>query len=219
VAVARVIVGVQLAQVQREMPRYMRAVDDCSDPGRSSASTQLLDRKSHGCRGRVVAEEECACPRARPCPPDCVDDLFRTPHGKSNGCAHVPRAEVSADVLPGEVERALLEIGGEHLVAPARARAGRRRRSVPPLRSGRTLGCPDQRRRKHRAPLGSLRAARPAGGRETAPAAARARAAMPGSARTPSLRTPRTSRGSETSHSGRAGTRRAGRCRPTPLVR
>jgi hypothetical protein len=75
-----------------------------------------------------------------------------------------------------------------------------------------------RRPRKHRAPPGPLRAARPAGGRETAPVAVRARAATPGTSRRLRAASLRTSRGSETSHSDRGGTPPAGGCRPTPLV-
>jgi len=216
VAVGRVIVGVELTQVQWEVSRYVRAVDDGLDPRLSGAPAELFDRKRHGRRGRVVAEEERAGPRADS-GPDCIDDLFRTRHRKPNRCPHIPRAEVSTDVLPGEVQSAVLEIGGEHLVAAGRA--ARRRRSRRPWRSGQTPDRPDRRRRKHRASHGPLRAARPAGGRETAPAAARARAATPGNARTPLAASPRRSRGSETSHLDREGTSPAGGCRPTPLVR
>ena len=76
VAVARVVVGVELAQVQREMSRCVRPVDDRSDTGRSGTAAQLRDRKRHRCRGRVVAEEERFGPRAN-AGPDRVDDLVR----------------------------------------------------------------------------------------------------------------------------------------------
>jgi hypothetical protein len=97
------------------MPRHVRSVDDGPDPVRSSAPAQLVDRECHRGRGGVVAEEQRAGSRADS-GPDRLDDLFRTRNGKSNRRAHVSRAEVSADVLPREVECAVFEVGREDLV-------------------------------------------------------------------------------------------------------
>lgn len=76
VAVARVVVGVELAQVQREMSRHVCPVDNRADTGLSSTATQLPDRKRHRGRGRVVAEEERTCSRPDS-GPDRFDDLLR----------------------------------------------------------------------------------------------------------------------------------------------
>jgi hypothetical protein len=89
-----------------------------------------------------VAEERRAGSRADS-GPDRLDDLLRTRNGKSNRRPHVSRAEVSADVLPRKVECVVFEVGREDLVTRAAVPAARRRRSQPPLRSGRTPDRPD----------------------------------------------------------------------------
>ena len=67
-----------------------------------------------------MADEEDACARAA-AGPDRLDDLVRARDGQRDRRTHVARAEVAADVLPREVERAVLEVGREHLVARLQA--------------------------------------------------------------------------------------------------
>ena len=116
-----------------------------------------------------MAEEERA--RSRPdSGPDRFDDLLRARDREADGCSRVPRAEVSANMLPGEVERTVFEVGRQHLVA--RLQAERPRRDID--RSSRVLD--EDQIVRIRAYVSTERGARfasssRAGGRETEPLA------------------------------------------------
>src|SRR5205823_7800302 len=101
-------------------PGTWGAVDDASDPCLAGAPAQLRYRKRQRRVRRVVAEEKRARARSH-AGPNRLDDLVRGRDREPNRRAHIPRAEVPADVLPGEVERAVLEVGRQHLVAGLQA--------------------------------------------------------------------------------------------------
>ena len=111
-AVARVEVDVERAEVERDVARNVRAVDNRFDPPFAGAATKLLDRKpERSLRGDLTEEED-----ARPVV-DAAPDLLRSVVQRHrHGRPHVPRGGVGADVLPGEIQRAVLERGREHLV-------------------------------------------------------------------------------------------------------
>ncbi len=120
VAVPGVVVGIERADVQRKVSGNVRAVDDCSDAALARAPAELCDRQGHRGRRGVVTEEEHTRVRAHAVP-HCVDDLIRAADGEPHRHANITRAEVFADVLPREVERAVLEVRRQHFVAAGEA--------------------------------------------------------------------------------------------------
>jgi hypothetical protein len=92
------------------------AVDHRDDAALAGAPAELPGGKRPRGAGRVVAHEEHAC--AWSCfLPDRVHELLAALDRETDRRPHVPCAGLVADTFPGEVERAVLQVGCEHLVA------------------------------------------------------------------------------------------------------
>ena len=116
VAVARIEVRVDCAEIERKVSRHVRAVDDRRDAALSCARAERLDRELHGRLGGYVAHEQCSSALGN-AGPDLLDDVVGVAQRQRHGHADVSRARVRADVIPGKVEGAVFEIGTKDFVA------------------------------------------------------------------------------------------------------
>ena len=124
VAVAGVEVRPELIQLEVHVAGRVRPVDHRQDAGGPRASADLGDWEDEGgARGDVADGDH---PRASGhAGPELLDERLRALDRQVDRLVDVTRALALAVVAPGAVDRAVLEVGGEHLVAglePQRAR-------------------------------------------------------------------------------------------------
>ena len=124
VQVARVEIDAQRFQVQRELTRRMRAVDEGQDARRAGAPAKRHDRQDDS-RGRgEVAEID--HPRARGhLVPNRFDDLGRIGERIRKRRGPIREATLAGQKAPGPVAGAVLVIGGQHLIAGPKIKAAR----------------------------------------------------------------------------------------------
>src|SRR5207244_1592464 len=105
VAIAGVDVRAEGLEPERNVARRVRTVDDRDGAGLARQAAELLDgQPQRGLRGYVADEEN-----ARPLGEALAERVERPPH--------IARARLPADVLPEEVERPVLVVAREYLVA------------------------------------------------------------------------------------------------------
>ncbi len=115
VAVAGVNVGVDRAEVNRNLTRRVRTVDDGKDPCLPRTPAQLGDGKCQRRRRGDMAEEEHLGSRRHPAP-DRLDNLVQGGYRKGHRSADVTRPRPGTHVRPGHVERPVLVVGRQDLV-------------------------------------------------------------------------------------------------------
>ncbi len=124
VEIAGVDVGADGLQVELELTGHVRAVDDRQDAGFAGAGANLLDRQDHRRAGGDVREEDRAG-AVRDAVPERLDDRLATRRRQRDRLVDVAGAGLGAKVIPRHVQRAVLEVGRQDLIARLqRQRAG-----------------------------------------------------------------------------------------------
>ena len=112
---AGVDVGVQLAQIQRDLADGVRAVDHRQDARLTRAAADLRQREDQRGRAGDVAEEDDFRAR-RDARPEQLDELGLRGDRRRDVLPHEARAGAIAHVAPGALHRAVLVVGGQDFV-------------------------------------------------------------------------------------------------------